>query len=71
MVQKYFDHRDLQGLATERLNTILLQDKKNKENKMMFTLLEDIGKAVYDIEVREVDVMEALEYYKNLRALTI
>jgi len=71
MIQKYFDHRDLQGLATERLNTILLQDKKNKDNKMMFTLLEDIGKAVYDIEVREVDVMEALEYYKNLRALAI
>jgi len=71
MIQKYFDHRDLHGLATERLNTILLQDKKNKDNKMLFTLLEDIGKAVYDIEVREVDVMEALEYYKNLRALAI
>lgn len=36
-------------------------DKKNNGGHLLFTLLEDIGKAVYDIDVEEKEVYSALE----------
>jgi 3-dehydroquinate synthase len=43
----------------------ILQDKKNVNNKLMFTLLSSIGSSVYNIEISEEEVKLALNFTKN------
>ena len=50
-----------------KLISYMQQDKKNRNRTMLFTLLEKPGKALYDIEVEEKEVLEAINYYLNLR----
>ncbi len=47
------------------LISYLKHDKKNKGGKLIFTLLRSIGDATYDQEVKEKEVLEALNYYRN------
>ena len=50
--------------GNEALDAILKkmhQDKKNNGGRLLFTLLEDIGKAVYDVPIAEKEVTGALE----------
>jgi len=46
---------------------ITLQDKKNKGKTVQMALLEETGRAVFDIPVPEKLIREALEYYLSLR----
>ncbi len=41
------------------------QDKKNRENKVLCVLLEGIGKARWDCEIRPEEVKEALSFYRS------
>jgi 3-dehydroquinate synthase len=43
-----------------------IHDKKNKGEKVLFTLLSEIGISVFDIEISKIEMKEALNYYKNL-----
>jgi 3-dehydroquinate synthase len=38
------------------------QDKKNKDSDLRFTLISEIGKAVYDITIPEEKVIESIQY---------
>ncbi len=66
-ILKFFGNKDLNQLNESAYVEILLQDKKNVENKICFTLLKDIGKAVYDVEIDRAGAIEALGYYRNLK----
>ena len=53
----------------EALNSIarlMLQDKKNKENKILCVLLNGIGRAVWDCEISVDEVKNALSFYLSL-----
>ena len=52
---------DLNGLLEN-----IQHDKKNKKGKMMFSLLKALGNCAYDCEVNEKQVLESIEFYKNL-----
>lgn len=51
------DEEEIAGLTT--------QDKKNKENKILCVLLEGIGKARWDCEIRPEEVKRALSFYRS------
>ena len=57
---------DLQDLNVDDFVVNLKQDKKNKNNKLLFTLLEEIGEGRYDISISPDEAIESLEYYGNL-----
>jgi 3-dehydroquinate synthetase len=42
-------------------------DKKNKRNEIRFALLEKIGKANWDVNCTEKEIMEALDYTFNTK----
>ena len=44
----------------------LINDKKNRNNRFYFVLLNGIGNATFDVEVENPLVLDALEYYSNL-----
>lgn len=49
----------------EAIINLTLQDKKNEKGVIKCTLLEGIGKAVYDIDITAQDVAEGLAYYRQ------
>lgn len=67
IILKYFGNKDLKQINESTFVEMLMQDKKNVDNKIRFTLLKDIGKAVYDVEIDRTGAIEALDYYRNLK----
>ncbi len=45
---------------------LTLQDKKNKGAKVLMALPQGIGKAIWDVEVTDKEMAEALNYYQSL-----
>jgi len=45
---------------------LTMQDKKNRGNKIMCVLLDGIGKARWDCEIRPDDVKRALAFYRSV-----
>lgn len=41
-------------------------DKKNINNEVLFTLIQDIGKSKWNVKVSENLIVEAFDYYQNL-----
>lgn len=56
------------GLPAERKSIIelMLQDKKNKGNKILMALPEGIGKARWDVEVTLEEINASLDYYQQI-----
>lgn len=50
----------------DQVMMLLLQDKKNKGGKVLLSLLDGIGKAVWDKEATEADIKSAIQYYEQL-----
>jgi len=44
----------------------IVQDKKNKGNKILMALLERVGHAEWDVEVNENEIRNSLDYYRSL-----
>jgi 3-dehydroquinate synthase len=42
------------------------QDKKNQGKRILMALPEGIGKAVWDVEVSEVQIVESLDFFRSL-----
>lgn len=47
------------------LEDLMKMDKKNKSGKIKFSLLKEIGKAVYDIEADSKMIQNSLNFYKS------
>ena len=54
---------DLSNEELEEIVTLTLQDKKNKGNEVLFSLLAGIGDCGYDIPVSKKEMKEALAFY--------
>ncbi len=52
-------------LDTERILKKILFDKKNESGRINFTLLKALGRAIYNMEVDEKIIIEALNYENN------
>lgn len=51
--------------AEERVLELIQQDKKNKGGKILAALLQEIGHAVWDVEISTHDVSDALNHYST------
>jgi 3-dehydroquinate synthase len=54
----------LQKEEDEEIARLTAQDKKNKENKILCVLLNGVGNAKWDCEIRPDDVKRALSFYR-------
>jgi 3-dehydroquinate synthase len=57
-----FNEEDMRSIIA-----LLVHDKKNRGGKILFVLLEEIGKAVIDQEIPEALIYEALQDYSKLQ----
>ncbi len=52
--------------AIEEIVSLCQQDKKNEKGKIRFSLLESLGKAIFDIDVKPDFITKSLEEYLKL-----
>lgn len=52
--------------TTEAIMEWVIHDKKNKGNRVLMSLLEGVGHAVWDVEVNENEIRNSLDYYRSL-----
>ncbi|UII29250.1 3-dehydroquinate synthase [Fulvivirga maritima] len=69
-IEKYvlniFDKLNILETDLEGINQYLIQDKKNRENKVLASLLQKVGEANWDISISNTEATEAIIYYNNL-----
>lgn len=58
---------DLKQLDKNAILELIHQDKKNEQNQTCFTLLEQIGQFKINVVVEDALILEALDYYYNLK----
>ncbi len=61
-----FGKKGLGEINQSKMIDLLRQDKKNKGNTILMTLLNEPGIASYDIIVKEEEALESLEYYCSI-----
>jgi 3-dehydroquinate synthase len=64
-VLKIFGKVHLDEREHEDIAKLTMQDKKNKENRILCVLLEGIGNAKWDCEIRPEEVKRALTFYRS------
>lgn len=65
---KNFNRFDLNDIPVDALMEIVRHDKKNEGGDIRFVLIEDIGKAVFDVVVKPEDIVDSIKYlvdYQN------
>lgn len=65
-IRKFFPQQEISGFKDEEILELMKNDKKNSSGKIKFSLLEQIGKGNFDIEVSSEKVIETLHFYRNL-----
>ncbi|MEG1668951.1 3-dehydroquinate synthase [Chryseobacterium sp.] len=65
-IQRYFSFIDLSDFKDEDIFNLLLNDKKNTDAKINFSLLSGIGSCVYDHECSTENIQRSINYYKKL-----
>lgn len=64
-ILKVFGKVKFESGEEEGITKLTTQDKKNKENKVLCVLLDGIGKARWDCEIRPEEVKRALAFYRS------
>jgi 3-dehydroquinate synthase len=65
-ITRIFGKVRLSDTEIQESATVALQDKKNKDNKILCVLLDGIGKCKWDQEISLNEIRAALEYYNKL-----
>lgn len=65
-VQRYYPYLDINDFKDEDITALLLNDKKNTDSKINFSLLSGIGSCTYDHQCSQENILESLSFYRNL-----
>ncbi|WP_312075939.1 3-dehydroquinate synthase [Chryseobacterium sp.] len=65
-IARYFCYIDITDFKEEDIFSLLLNDKKNADAKINFSLLNGIGSCVFDQQCTTENIQKSLNYYKKL-----
>lgn len=65
-IQRYFCFVDLTDFKDEDIFNLLLNDKKNSDAKINFSLLSGIGSCLFDYQCSTENIQKSINFYKNL-----
>ncbi|UTX49440.1 3-dehydroquinate synthase [Chryseobacterium sp. MA9] len=65
-VQRYYPYLDINDFKDEDITALLLNDKKNTDSKINFSLLSGIGSCTYDHQCSQENILGSLSFYRNL-----
>ena len=66
MPQKIKISKKILSIDNQRVINFMYSDKKNRDSKINFVLISDIGNILYDVDAGRKDVNYALEKMKEL-----
>lgn len=62
---KFFHPAKVGDISLETILELIKNDKKNSGNKFHFSLLNQVGSCLYDIEVNEAQIKKSIDYYRS------
>lgn len=65
-IQRYYPYLDISDFKDEDITALLLNDKKNVDSKINFSLLTAIGSCNYDHQCSQKNILESLSFYRKL-----
>jgi len=65
-VQRYYPYLDISDFKDEDITALLMNDKKNTDSKINFSLLSGIGSCTYDHQCSQENILESLSFYRKL-----
>ena len=65
-IQRYYPYLDISDFKDEDITALLLNDKKNTDSKINFSLLSGIGSCTYDHQCSQKNILEAIHFYRKL-----
>ena len=65
-IQKYYPYLDISDFKDEDIFALLLNDKKNVNSNINFSLLSGIGISVFDHQSSQENILESLNFYRKL-----
>ncbi|HEX7869266.1 MAG TPA: 3-dehydroquinate synthase [Chryseobacterium sp.] len=65
-IQRYFCFVDLTDFKDEDIFSLLLNDKKNSDAKINFSLISGIGSCVFDHQCSTENIQKSIDFYKKL-----
>lgn len=65
-IQRYYPYLDISDFKDEDITALLLNDKKNTDSKINFSLLSGIGSCTYDHQCSQKNIIESIAFYRNL-----
>lgn len=64
-IRSIYDKVELSPDKIEAISKLAIQDKKNRDNKILCVLLDGIGRARWDEEISTNEIKESLSYYQS------
>lgn len=64
-ISRYYAFLDLSDFKGDDIFKLLLNDKKNEETKINFSLLSGIGSCVFDYQCKTKNIQSSLDFYKK------
>jgi len=65
-IQKYYPYLDISDFKDEDIFALLLNDKKNADSNINFSLLSGIGTCVFDHQCSPKNIADSLNFYRKL-----
>ncbi|WP_370898379.1 3-dehydroquinate synthase [Chryseobacterium gossypii] len=65
-IRKYYPYLDISEFKDDDIFALLLNDKKNTDHKINFSLLSGIGSCTFDHQCSKKNIAESLRFYKKL-----
>jgi len=65
-IQRYYPYLDISDFKDEDITALLMNDKKNTDSKINFSLLSEIGACNYDYQCSQKNILNSLHFYRKL-----
>lgn len=65
-IRKFFPYISIGHFSNEEIINLMLNDKKNENGNILFSLLNQIGSCNFDDQVTQHQIEKALNFYRNL-----
>lgn len=67
-IRKFFPDLDISHFSDEEIISVMLQDKKNEQNDIYFSLLNGIGQGNYNQKISLEKIIMSLDFYRSLNS---
>lgn len=67
-INRFFPKIQLKQFSNEEIFAIMMNDKKNENTKISFSLLQNLGSCSYNNDSNEEKIFQSIDYYRNLNS---